>query len=94
VLGVQAGHCDALGSPLYAGLLRHAADDLLAGGPTAAVLDGHLTDPGRSALALRMLGGVHALVLTGHAAELAEFYPSAGGGADPGAGAGGGGGVS
>ena len=60
---------------------------MLAGGPTAAVLDGHLSDPGRSALALRMLGGVHALVLTGRAAELAAFYPSAGGTADPGPGA-------
>lgn len=73
-----------LGSPLYAGLLRHAADDLLAHGPTGAVLDGHLADPGRSALALRMLGGVHALVLTGRAQELAEFYPSAAGTADAG----------
>jgi len=87
VLEVQAGHCETLGSQLYAGLLRHAAQDLLAGGPTAAVLDGHLSDPARSALALRMLGGVHALVLTGRAAELAEFYPSAAGTADPGPGA-------
>src|SRR5260370_42628761 len=31
-----------------------------------------------------MLGGVHALVLTGRAAELAVFYPSAGGTASPG----------
>jgi hypothetical protein len=80
----QAAACSQLGSPLYAGLLDHAAADLLAGGPTADVLDGHLADPWRSALALRMLGGVHALVLTGHAPELAAFYPSAGGSADPG----------
>ena len=84
MLRTQASHCDTLSSPLYAGLLRHAADDLLAGGPTAAVLDGHLADPGRSALALRMLGGVHALVLTGRAPELAAFYPTAGGSADAG----------
>jgi hypothetical protein len=84
---LQALACEALGSPLYAGLLRHAARDLRAGGPTRAVLDGHLTDPLRSALALRMLGGVHALVLTGRAPDLAGFYPSAGGTADPGAGA-------
>jgi hypothetical protein len=87
ILRTQATHCEHLGSTLYAGLLRCAADDLLAGGPVAAVLDGHLADPGRSALALRMLGGVHALVLTGRAAELATFYPSAGGTADPGYGA-------
>jgi hypothetical protein len=84
VLRTEASHCDTLSSPLYAGLLRHAAEDLLAGGPTAAVLDGHLADPGRSALPLRMLGGVHALVLTGRAPELAEFYPTAGGSSDAG----------
>jgi hypothetical protein len=80
----QAVACRHLGSPLYAGLLDHAADDVLAGGPVAEVLDGHLADPWRSALALRMLGGVHALVLSGQAPELAAFYPSAGGTADPG----------
>ena len=87
LFGIQALACETLGSALYAGLLRHAAADLLAGGPTEAVLDGHFADLGRSALALRMLGGVHALVLTGRAAELASFYQSAGGTADPGPGA-------
>jgi hypothetical protein len=84
-LEFQAVACEALGSSLYAGLLRQAARDLRAGGPTVGVLEGHLDDPGRSALALRMLGGVHALVLTGRAPELARFYPSADGKADPGA---------
>jgi hypothetical protein len=65
----QAVACHQLGSPLYGGLLDHAADDLLAGGPTAAVLDGHVASPWRTALALRMLGGVHALVLTGQAPD-------------------------
>jgi len=78
--------CRELGSPLYAGLLDQAADDVLAGGPTAGLLDGHLDSPWRTALALRMLGGVHALVLTGQAPELAAFYPSVGGIADPGPG--------
>jgi hypothetical protein len=82
----QAVACRELGSPLYAALLGHAADDLLAGGPAADVLDGHLASPWRSALGLRLLGGVHALVLTGQAPELAAFYPSAGGTADPGPG--------
>jgi hypothetical protein len=76
ILCTQATHCGRLGSSLYEGLLRNAAEDLLADGPTARVLDGHLADPGRSALPLRMLGGVHALVLTGKAAPLATFYPS------------------
>jgi len=84
----QAVACAHLGSPLYAELLDHAADDLLSGGPTAEVLAGNLADPWRSALALRMLGGVHALVLTGRAPDLAVFYPSAGGTAAPGPGGG------
>lgn len=73
----QAEGCRQMGSSLYDVLLRHAADDLLAGGPTAAVLEGHLEDPGPSALALRMMGGVHALVLSGQAPDLARHYPSA-----------------
>lgn len=87
VLRTEAQHCEMLGSALYAGLLRHAAADVLADGPTAAVLAGHYADPGRSALPLRMLGGVHALVLTGRANDLARFYPSAGGTTDAGPGA-------
>jgi hypothetical protein len=83
----QGRACRQLGSPLYADLLDHASADLLAAGPTADVLDGHLEDRGSSALALRMLGGAHALALSGQAPELAAFYPSAGGTADPGPGA-------
>jgi len=84
---LQAVACEAFGSPLYAGLLNHAARDLRDGGPVAGVLEGHLDAPGPGALSLRMLGGVHALVLAGRAPELASFYPSAGGHADPGPGA-------
>ena len=79
LLRQQAVACRELGSPLYADLLGHASTDLLAGGPTADVLDGHLEDRGGSALALRMLGGAHALALSGQAPELAACYPSTGG---------------
>ena len=78
----QGAACRELGSPLYGDLLAHAADDLLAGGPTADVLAGHLTDQLSTVLALRMLGGVHALVLSGQAPDLAAYYPSAGGTVD------------
>ena len=78
----QADACRELGSPLYGDLLTHAADDLLAGGPTVEVLRGHLEDRLSSVLALRLLGGVHALALSGQAPELAAFYPSCGGSAD------------
>jgi hypothetical protein len=43
------------------------------------VLGGHEDDPGPSALALRLMGGVHRLVLAGEAPALAGHYPSAGG---------------
>jgi hypothetical protein len=75
----QADACRELGSPLYGDLLTHAAGDLLAGGPTAEVLRDHLDDRLSSVLALRLLGGAHALALSGHAPDLAAFYPSAGG---------------
>jgi hypothetical protein len=82
----QADACRELGSPLYGDLLVRAADDLLDGGPTADVLRGHLDERLSSVLALRLLGGAHALALSGHAPELAAFYPSAGGTLDAAAG--------
>lgn len=39
-LRLQAGQCRRLGSPLYAELLRRAADDVAAGGPLAVLLRG------------------------------------------------------
>jgi hypothetical protein len=79
ILGVQARACAEAGSALYARILSAAVDDVRAGGPCAAVLRPHLRDPYGSALALRLLGAVHRLVLEGRAPELARCYPSAGG---------------
>jgi hypothetical protein len=77
---LQARWCWDLGSPMYAALLGRVADDLARGGGVAGeVLRGHEDDPGPSALALRLLGGVHREVLAGRAADLARFYPSVGG---------------
>lgn len=82
----QADSCRRLGSPLYAGLLELAAADAEAGGPVARVLDGRDMDPAGSALALRLMGAVHRLVLEGKAAALARHFPTAGGRAgEPGA---------
>ena len=78
-LRTQAGACQELGSPLYARLLDRAAADVEAGGVAWRLLEGHEGDPGPSALALRLLGAVHRLALTGAAPELARHYPSAGG---------------
>jgi hypothetical protein len=79
----QAEACAALGSPLYEFLLQRVADDVEAGGPAYDVLRGHEDDPGPSALALRLMGGVHRLVLEGQAPALALTYPSVGGTGDP-----------
>jgi hypothetical protein len=64
-------------------LLLRAADDVLTGGPTADVLRGHFEERLSSVIALRLLGGAHALALSGRAPELAAYYPSAGGKLDP-----------
>lgn len=76
---IQSQACAELGSPLYAALLDAVADDVLAGGPALDVLAGHEADPGPSALALRLMGAVHRLVLERAAPGLALFYPSVGG---------------
>jgi hypothetical protein len=79
----QASACSELRSPFYAVLLERVADDVVAGGPTAAVLAGHESEPTSSALPLRLMGGVHRLVLEGRAPALAVRYPSVGGTGDP-----------
>lgn len=75
----QALWCLRLGSPLYAYLLEQSAADVEAGGACRDVLRGHALDPHGSALALRFMGAVHRIVLTGRAPELARYYPSTNG---------------
>ncbi|HEV7208515.1 MAG TPA: DUF2332 domain-containing protein [Mycobacteriales bacterium] len=75
----QAEQCERLGSPLYAEILLRAAADVTAGGPTAALLDGHQDDPPGSALPLRLMAALHRQVLTRNAPQLALHYPSVGG---------------
>ncbi len=79
----QAASCEELGSPLYGALMRRAAQDIRAGGVVAQALAGHEQDPAPSALALRLFGAVHRLVLECRAEELEPYYPSVGGEADP-----------
>jgi hypothetical protein len=69
-------------SPFYAALLDQMAVDVEAGGPTWALLGATANDPPDSVPQLRLLGGVHALVLTGEAPDLAAHYPSTGGDGD------------
>jgi hypothetical protein len=77
-LRLQAGHCLRLGSPLYAGLLRQAAEDAEEGGPVAELLRGHEGDPIDSMLALRLMGAVHRRVLEGALPELEPYYLTSG----------------
>jgi hypothetical protein len=79
----QADAARALGSALYGVILDRCADDVDAGGPVADILVNHLDRHRGDAIALRMLAGVHALVLTGKAPDLAAYYPSAGGDRTP-----------
>src|ERR1700730_12234089 len=77
---LQGEFCDQFGSPLYAGLLARAAEDMeRGGGPLVALLDGSTGNPIPDGLVLRLMGAVHRLVLDGAAPELARYYPSAGG---------------
>jgi len=76
----QAGWCADLGSPFTARLLTLAAADLDGGGPLAALVGDWPGDPVADALALRVAGALHALVLSGKAPRLAACYPPAGDG--------------
>ena len=83
----QSEDCARMGSPLTARLLRLLADRLTPGGPVAGgpVADRLYRWPGsadalrRDAVALRLAGGLHALVLSGQEPGLAAAYraPSA-----------------
>ena len=76
----QASYCAAMGSPLCAHLLEHAAADAEAGGVVQALLKPFDAPSLRAdALALRFMAAVHRLVLTGAAPRLTAHYPSAGG---------------
>ncbi len=81
-LRFQAAGCAGLGSPLYASLLEQAADDLDEEGDVWAVLAGFEGESEWSALALRLMGAIHRIVLLGELPELARHYPSTGGDGD------------
>jgi hypothetical protein len=66
-------------SPLYATILDAVLADVEAGGVCAEVFADPGPEPLRDAMVLRFLGGIHRVVLSGRAADLAAFYPSAGG---------------
>ncbi len=73
---------EEIGSPFYGELERRMADDVETGGPTWSVLESRAGLAPGEAVSLRLLGGVHRMVLAGAAPELARHYPSAGGDGD------------
>ncbi len=75
----QGRFCGASGSTMYDELFELVARDVEAGGVFAAVPSGHEDDPSREAVPLRLLGGLHRLVLDGRAPALRRWYPSTGG---------------
>jgi len=64
---------------MYDELFALVAADVEAGGVFASLLAGHEDDPAREAVPLRLLGGLHRLVLDGRAPALRRWYPSTGG---------------
>jgi hypothetical protein len=75
----QGRFCGSSGSPMYHELFELVAKDVEAGGVFATILSGHEGDSARHAVPLRLLGGLHRLVLDGRAAALRRWYPSTGG---------------
>jgi len=76
---VQGEVCAGMGSAMYGDVLQRVAADVEAGGVFAPILSGHENDSGRMALPLRLLGGLHRVVLDGRAPALRRWYPSTGG---------------
>jgi hypothetical protein len=72
----QGRFCGASGSPMYDELFELVAKDVEAGGVFATILSGHEDDSARHAVPLRLLGGLHRLVLDGRIPTLRRFYPS------------------
>ncbi|MGI8775234.1 MAG: DUF2332 domain-containing protein [Actinomycetota bacterium] len=70
-----------MGSALYAGLLDQAAADAAERGAVFTVMESHAFDPPGAAIALKLMGAVHRLVLERELPELALHYPSVGGAA-------------
>ena len=84
-LRLQAVGCRHMGSDFYAELLDLMAADVEAAGPVWDVLGPYAGESFDAAYRLRLLGGVHSMVLAGDAPALAAHYPTAGGDGDVGA---------
>lgn len=79
MLRSQGRFCAESGSTMYGELFELVASDVESGGVFASILAGHEDDPSGQAVPLRLLGGLHRMVLDGRVAQLRRWYPSAGG---------------
>jgi hypothetical protein len=79
---LQGVGCHALGSKFYGRLCQLMAADARAGGPVFRLLEPHASEPFEQVYQLRVLGGLHRIVLEGRAPELAAHYPTSGGDGD------------
>ena len=79
---LQGRVCRGMGSEFYGELLKRCAEELVHAEPSSPLvrlLDDWRGNLRRDFVPLRVLGGVHSLVLSGEAPRLAGHYPSAGG---------------
>lgn len=67
---------------LYGVLVRELAQDWDRGGVVREILSGREQAPPGDMVQLRLLAGIHRIVLRGDAPELSSFYPSVGGTGD------------
>jgi hypothetical protein len=79
---LQCAGFTALGCPFYGSLGEELALDVEGRGPVARVLEPYADAPFQDAYVLRLLGGVHRMVLGGDAPAVAAHYPSTGGDGD------------
>lgn len=70
----QAGFCRGFGSPFTGALIDRMGDDLAAGGIIADLVGAWPGAPRADALSLRLAGALHAAVLQGKDAALADAY--------------------
>ena len=78
-LGAQSRACESLGSATAVRLLDALAEDYANKGVTHRLLHGRFDRPVHDAAPLRLMAGLHRLVLGGNAPELARHFPTAGG---------------
>lgn len=71
----QITDCRELGSPFTASVLQILLENIEAGGSLATTLADWQGDPRADALAIRLAGALHALVLSGTQPQLARCYP-------------------